>query len=152
MGGALLAVFTVLLSAVAVSTWQYVKSEQARGHAVVEQARTAQAKDEAVALAEFLTGMFEAIDPVEVGSTVSVKSMLDQAVALRADHGASRTVRGRAHLLAAGRLESHGGSVVTGLELAVRDLREAIRVDPVQRAVAAPRLERALAELKRRGR
>lgn len=85
--GAIAAVLAVLVAGIVVSTALYLRSARARTQAITQREQTRQAKDEAVAVADFLIGMFEAVDPASVGKTVSVKAMLDDA-ARRLDDGA----------------------------------------------------------------
>lgn len=70
----------VLITATIVSMWQARVALTAKQEALVREAKEREAREEAQAVTEFVTGVFKSTDPARNGRTITVAETLDRAV------------------------------------------------------------------------
>ncbi len=70
----------VLITATIVSVWQAKVAIAAKQEALVREAKEREAREEAQAVTEFVTGVFKSADPARNGRTITVAETLDRAV------------------------------------------------------------------------
>lgn len=70
----------VLVTATVVSVWQAKVAIAAKQEALVRETKEREAREEAQAVTEFVTGVFKSTDPARNGRTITVAETLDRAV------------------------------------------------------------------------